>query len=96
MFIDSYKLYQYLNTPENQKVLSRKPYKLKVGNSSFAQATMYLGNIDASFLLTRSHDMTYAFTLLSKNNNKQIRKNNLKTLVGQLQSIKFQSCSGNE
>ena len=40
MFMDSYKLYQYINTPENQKVLSKKPYKLTVGNSSFAQATM--------------------------------------------------------
>lgn len=93
MFMDSYKLYQYINTPENQKVLSGKPYKLKLGDTTFAGATMYFGNIDASFLVTRSHNMTYAFTLISKNSNVQIRKNNLKILTRQLQSIKFQSCS---
>ena len=93
MFMDSYKLYQYINTPENQKVLSGKPYKLMVGNIAFAGATMYFGNMDASFLVTRSDNMTYAFTLISKNSDEQIRKNNLKMLTEQLQSIKFQSCS---
>lgn len=93
MFMDSYKLYQYINTPENQKVLSGKPYKLKLSDTTFAGATMYFGNIDASFLVTRSHNMTYAFTLISKNSHAQTRKNNLKILTRQLQSIKFQSCS---
>ncbi len=92
MFMDSYKLYQYINTPENQKVLSEKPYKLKLGDSVFAGTTMYFGNMDASFLVTRSNNMTYAFTLISNNSNAQIRKNNLKMLTGQLQAIKFQSC----
>src|SRR4029079_12022491 len=50
MFMDSNKLYQYISTPENQKVLSQKPYKLKLGNASFAGATMYFGNMDVSFL----------------------------------------------
>ncbi|OAI50047.1 hypothetical protein AYO45_00260 [Gammaproteobacteria bacterium SCGC AG-212-F23] len=92
MFMDSYKLYQYINTPENKKVLSEKPYQLKLGNTSLTGATMYFGNIDASFLVTRANNMTYAFTLVSKNNNAQIRKNNLKALTEQLQSIKFYSC----
>ena len=89
MFMDSYKLYQYINTPENQQVLRNKPSKLKLGNASFAKATMYFGNIDASFLVTRSHNMTYAFTLISKNSNEQKRKNNLNILLEQLKSIKF-------
>ena len=93
MFMDSYKLYQYINTPENQKVLGEKPYKLKLGDTTFAGATMYFGNMDASFLVTRSHNMTYAFTLISKNSNAQLRKNNLKMLTRQLQSIQYQSCS---
>lgn len=93
MFMDSYKLYQYISTPENKKVLSEKPYKLKLGDTDFAGATMYFGDIDASFLVTRSFNMTYAFTLISKDSNEQIRKNNLKLLTGLLQSIKFQSCS---
>lgn len=95
MFVDSYKLYQYINTPENQKVLNRKPYKLKLGDTNFAGAAMYFGDMDATFLVTRSHNMTFAFTLISKNSNVKIRKNNLKILTTQLQSIKFQSCSGN-
>lgn len=93
IFMDSYKLYQYINTPENQKVLSKKPYTLKLGDAVFAGATMYFGNMDASFLVTRSYNMTYAFTLISKRSDAQIRKNNLKKLTSQLQSIKFQSCS---
>jgi hypothetical protein len=96
MFMDSNKLYQYINTPENQKVLSQKPYKLKLGSASFAGVTMYFGNIDASFLVTRSHNMTYAFTLISQSSNEQTRKNNLKLLTNQLQSIKFNSASSNE
>lgn len=96
MFMDSNKLYQYINTPENQKVLGQKPYKLTLGNASFAGATMYFGNVVASFLVTRSHNMTYAFTLISRSNNAQTRKNNLKVLTKQLQSIKFNSVLSNE
>jgi hypothetical protein len=93
MFMDSYGLYQYIDTPENQKVLSGKPYTLNLGKESFAGATMYFGDTDASFLVARSHNMTYAFTLISKNSNEQVRKNNLKALIEQLQSIQFLSCS---
>ncbi len=96
MFMDSNKLYQYINTRENQKVLSQKPYKSKLGNASFAGTTMYFGNVDASFLVTRSHNMTYAFTLISQSSNEQTRKNNLKVLTKQLQSLKFKSASSNE
>lgn len=95
MFMDSNKLYQYINTSENQKVLRQKPYKLTLGNTSFAGATMYFGNVDASFLVTRSHNMTYAFTLISQSSNAQTRKNNLKVLTKQLQSIKFNSVLSN-
>lgn len=94
MFMDSYKLSQYIDTPENKKVLSEKPYKLKLGDITFAGATMYFGDTDASFLVTRSHNMTYAFTLISKNSNEQVRKKNLKMLTKQLESITFLSCSG--
>lgn len=93
MFIDTFKLYQYLNIPENKKTLGSKPYKLKLGNASLAGATMYLGNIDVSFLVTRPYDMTYAFTLVSRSNNEQTRKDHLKLLTEQLQSIEFLSCS---
>jgi len=91
MFMDTYGLYQYINTPENQKVLSGKPYQLTLGSATYAGATMYFGDIDASFLVTYSHDMTYAFTLISKNSNAETRKNNLKMLTEQLRSIKFNS-----
>ncbi len=57
---------------------------------------MYFGNVDASFLVTRSHNMTYAFTLISQSSNAQTRKNNLKVLTKQLQSIKFNSVLSNE
>ena len=89
MFMDSYNLYGYLNTPENQKVLSGKPGKLKLGAITFAGVTMYFGSIDISFLVTNVRNMTYAFTLISKNTNEQARKNNLNILTKQLQSIKF-------
>lgn len=89
------KLYQYASTPENQKVLSQKPDQLKLGNASFAGATMYFGNVDASFLVTSSQDMTYGFILLSQSSNEQLRKNNLKMLTQQLQSIKFNSVPSN-
>lgn len=89
MFMDSYKLYGYLNTPENQKVLRGKPSKLKLGATTFAGVTMYFGSIDASFLVTNARNRTYAFTLISKNTNEQARKNNLNILTKQLQSIKF-------
>lgn len=91
MFIDSYGLYQYLNTPQNKKILGNKLSKFKVGDTTFAGMTMCFGNIDASFLVTNLHSMTYAFTLISKNGNEQTRKNNLKLLTNQLQSIKFNS-----
>ena len=94
--MDSNRLYQYINTPENQKVLRQKPYKLTLGNASFAVATMYFGNVDASFLVTCSHNMTYAFTLISQSSNLQTRTNNLKILTKQLQSIKFNSVLSNE
>lgn len=96
MFMESYKLYGYLNTPENQKVLGSKPGKLKLGATTFAGVTMYFGSIDASFLVTNSHNMTYAFTLISKNINEQARKNNLNILTRQLQSIKFNAAMGAE
>lgn len=96
MFMDSYKLYGYLNTPENQKVLSSKSSKLKLGAARFTGVTMYFGNIDASFLVTNAHSMTYAFTLISKNTNEQARKNNLNILTKQLQSIKFNAAMDTE
>lgn len=89
LFMDSYGLYQYISKPENQKVLSSKPNQLKLGNKTFAEATLYFGNIDVSFLVTNSDNMTYAFTLISKDDNEQIRKKNLQMLIRQLQSIKF-------
>jgi|GEM_PF-6248899 len=93
MFVEAYKLYQYMDTPENRKVLSRKPYKLSLGGTTFSGATMYFGNIDASFLVVRPNDKTYAVTLVSQNSNEQIRKKNLEMLKEQLQSIKFKSCA---
>ncbi len=93
MFMDANKLYEYIGTPKNKKVLSEQPYQLKIGSTSFAGATMYFGNTDASFLVTRANDMTYAFTLVSKNSNDQIREDNLKALTEQLQAIKLKICS---
>jgi hypothetical protein len=89
MFMDSFRLYQYINTPENKKVLGEKPSKLKLGDITFAGITMYFGNIDASFWVANSQGMTYAFTLISRNPNQQTRSNNLKRLTKQLQTIQF-------
>lgn len=89
MLIESYGLYQYLDTPENKKVLSSKPNKLQLGGSTYAGMTMHFGTIDASFLVTNSHNMTYAFTLISNDANKQARINNLDVLTKKLESIKF-------
>ena len=96
MFVESNGLYQYLRAQENKKVLGEKPNKFKMGKAIFAGMTMYFGDTDASFLVTNAHNMTYAFTLISKNANEQTRKNNLKMLTKQLQSIRFNSVAGNE
>jgi hypothetical protein len=89
MFIDSYGLYQYLDTPENKKILGNKPSKFNIADTTFSGMTMNFGNVDAAFLVTNYHSMTYAFTLISRNSNEQKRKDNLKLLMNHLQSIKF-------
>jgi hypothetical protein len=89
MFIESYGLYQYLDTPENKKILGNKPSKFNIADTTFSGMTMNFGNIDAAFLVTNYHSMTYAFTLISRNSNQQTRKDNLKLLMNQLQTIKF-------
>lgn len=89
--MDSYHLSEYLNSPENKKVLSSKPNKIKLGGTIYAGVTMYFGNTDASFLVTNYKNMTYAFTLISRDSSKQLRENNLQTLTKQLGSIKFNS-----
>jgi hypothetical protein len=91
MFMDAHHLYQYINTPENSKVLSSKPDKIKLGSATYAGATMYFGDTSASFLVTHVSNMTFAFTLISRNSSEQTRKNNLTMLTQQLESIKFNS-----
>jgi hypothetical protein len=91
MFMESYKLYQYINSPQNQKVLKEKPYQVELGGVSFAGATMYFGDTDASFLVGRTNGRTFAVTLISKNSDEKIRQDNLKILTEQLRNIKFNS-----
>lgn len=93
MFMDAYNLYEYINTPQNQKVLRSKPSQTQLNKNLFIGMTMYFGAMDASFWVTRSYDMTYAFTLVSKNSDETKRKNNLKMITEQLESVKFHSCN---
>jgi hypothetical protein len=91
MFIDAFGLYKYLDTPENKKALGEKPNKFHISDATFSEITMKLGSVDVSFLVTNLYNMTYAFTLISRDDNEQTRQNNLNQLAEQLKSIRFNS-----
>lgn len=93
IYLEGFNLYRYLGDPENKKMLGEKPYHVLFGNTSFSGITLYLGNTDVTFLVARSDDMTYAFTLASQNSDENLRKSNLELLTRILDSIKLKRCA---
>jgi len=90
MYVDTHRLYPYLNDPAVQEVLKSSEAKTKVlGDHKYHYFNITFGNQETMFLVITVNNKTYAFRLVSMSKDRDKAIKGMEKLQGVIKKLKY-------